>query len=73
MQTLGGLERYGKTTRRAQFLAEMDPSLGPVEATIISAPSSTKNKDCKRDPEMHRHLRSPRAKDFINRRCGGRS
>jgi transposase, IS5 family len=23
-QTLGGFERYGKTTRRAQFLAEMD-------------------------------------------------
>jgi len=106
-QTLGGFERYGKTTRRAQFLAEMERvvpwkdllaviepiypkvseaggrppvplerhKLGKqllesvnrhlkgqgikisngtiVDATIISAPSSTKNKDGQRDPEMH--------------------
>src|SRR5437868_5240774 len=70
-QTLTGFEKYGKTTRRAQFLADMDRvipwaekehlhrcgikiSNGTiVDATIIGAPSSTKNKEGKRDPEMH--------------------
>ena len=97
-QTLAGFERYGKTTRRAQFFAQVDqivpwPELATtrtlakpvarhllerhklgkkllstvngylarngikisngtiVDATVISAPSSTKNKDGK--PEMH--------------------
>ncbi|MCD8214683.1 MAG: IS5 family transposase [Clostridiales bacterium] len=30
-----------------------------VDATIISAPSSTKNKDGKRDPEMHQTIAKP--------------
>jgi IS5 family transposase len=63
-QTLMGFERYAKTTRRAQFLATtVNERLGRsrikittgtiVDATIIVAPSSTKNKEGKRDPEMH--------------------
>jgi IS5 family transposase len=63
-QTLMGFERYAKTTRRAQFLATtvnvhlrrsgIKITTGTiVDATIIVAPSSTKNKGGKRDPEMH--------------------
>lgn len=74
-QTLTGFEKVGKTTRRAQFLLDMEqiipwPELTAVndhlqrsgikiskgtivDATIIGAPSSTKNQDGKRDPEMH--------------------
>jgi IS5 family transposase len=32
-QTLGGFERYGKTTRRAQFLADMDRIIAWPEMT----------------------------------------
>jgi len=34
-----------------------------VDATIIHAPSSTKNKDSKRDPEMHQTKISTRRLD----------
>jgi hypothetical protein len=68
-QTLTGFEKYGKTTRRAKLLADMDPCSGGEPArpragyqgqsrhdrrrSIISAPSSAKNKSGERDPEMH--------------------
>jgi IS5 family transposase len=54
------LERngLGKTLLKAtnQYLSENGMKIGNgtiVDATIISAPSSTKNRDKKRDPEMH--------------------
>ena len=54
------LERngLGKTLLRAtnQYLRENGMKIGNgtiVDATLISAPSSTKNKDGERDPEMH--------------------
>lgn len=54
------LERngLGKVLLKAtnQYLKENGMKIGSgtiVDATIISAPSSTKNKDGKRDPEMH--------------------
>jgi IS5 family transposase len=53
----------GKVTRRGRFLTEMDQVIPwqrlplkagtIVDATIISAPSSTKNAAQARDPEMH--------------------
>lgn len=66
----GGFERFGKTTKRAVFLAEMDRQIFEgvgthlqakgfrlstgtiVDATLIAAPSSTKNSNGERDPEM---------------------
>lgn len=37
-QTLAGFERYGKTTRRAQFLAEMDRVVPWAELTAVIEP-----------------------------------
>ncbi len=37
-QTLGGFERYGKTTRRAQFLAEMDRVAPWIELLAVIEP-----------------------------------
>jgi len=37
-QTLAGLERYGKTTRRAQFLAEMERVVPWAELTAVIEP-----------------------------------
>lgn len=50
--------KLGKTLLKAvnQYLRENDIKIANgtiVDATIIGAPSSTKNKDGKRDPEMH--------------------
>lgn len=37
-QTLGGFERYGKTTRRAQFLAQMDRIVPWAELQAVVEP-----------------------------------
>jgi transposase, IS5 family len=37
-QTLAGFERYGKTTRRAQFLAEMDRVVPWAELCAVIEP-----------------------------------
>lgn len=37
-QTLAGFEKYGKTTRRAQFLAEMDRAVPWAELTVLIEP-----------------------------------
>jgi len=37
-QTLTGFEKFGKTTRRAQFLADMDPIVPWAELTAVVDP-----------------------------------
>ena len=37
-QTLAGFERYGKTTRRAQFLAQMDQIVPWAELAAVVEP-----------------------------------
>ena len=37
-QTLGGFERYGKTTRRAQFLTDMDRIVPWAELAAVVDP-----------------------------------
>jgi transposase, IS5 family len=51
----GFLPKAGKQTRKAVFLGEKGLSMKRgmvVDATLIAAPSSTKNQDKQRDPEM---------------------
>src|SRR5437867_1987637 len=61
-----GFEQYTRKTRRAIFLEEMEQvnlhlqakgvriTTGTiVDATILHAPTSTKNREQQRDPEMH--------------------
>ena len=44
-QTLSGLERYGKTTRRAQFLADMERIIPWVELAAVIEPVYPKVSD----------------------------
>lgn len=37
-QTLTGIEKYGETTRRAQFLAEVDPVAPQAERCAVISP-----------------------------------
>src|SRR5437867_4553255 len=53
-----GFEQYTRKTRRAIFLEEMEQGVRIttgtiVDATILHAPTSTKNREQQRDPEMH--------------------
>ena len=56
----GGVEKYGKTTRRAQFLAEMDRVVPWAELCAVVEPYYPKGKLHETLPKL-RQVRSPGA------------